>query len=81
MYTRYTSVPAHHTRPVDSSWHTRLLGTPAQQIRQDRILDEAFATGGDLRQISDLFGLSVAQANIYANHAHHAALSDQAGHD
>ena len=72
---------AHHTRPVDSSWHTRLLGTPAQQIRQDRILDEAFATGGDLRQISDLFGLSVAQANIYANHAHHAALSDQAGHD
>lgn len=72
---------AHHTRPVDSSWHTRLLGTPAQQIRQDRILDEAFATGGDLRQISDLFGLSVAQANIYANHAHHATLSDQAGHD
>lgn len=70
---------ATHTRPVNQHWHSTTLGMPAQSIRQDRILDEAFATRGDLRQISELFGLSVAQSNIYANHAHHAMLSDTAG--
>jgi site-specific recombinase XerD len=69
---------ATHTRAVNQHWHTMQLGMPAQSIRQDRILDEAFATGGDLRQISELFGLSVSQANIYANHAHASRIADRA---
>lgn len=37
----------------------------AQAIRQDRILDEAAATAGDARRVSDLFGISVSQASRY----------------
>ena len=36
-----------------------------QAIRQDRILDEAHATAGDVRQVCDLFGLSIAMALRY----------------
>jgi len=35
------------------------------RIRQDRILDEAHATGGDVRALCDLFGLSIAGAYRY----------------
>jgi hypothetical protein len=41
-----------------------------QTIRRDRILDEAFATAGDLRQISDMFGISVATAHRFATYVH-----------
>lgn len=58
---------ATHTRPVGSSWPSLTLGMPAQTIRRDRILDEAFATGGDLRQVSDMFGVSVATAYRFAD--------------
>lgn len=34
-------------------------------IRQDRILDEAQATGGDVRRVCDLFGLSIASTYRY----------------
>jgi hypothetical protein len=37
---------------------------PAQSFRFDRILDEAHATGGDIRRLMDLFG-SVATAHRY----------------
>ena len=33
-----------------------------QQIRLDRIFYEAVTTGGDLRVLADLFGLSIASA-------------------
>jgi hypothetical protein len=33
-----------------------------QVIRRDRILDEAHATGGDIRALTDLFGLTAAGA-------------------
>jgi hypothetical protein len=59
-----------HTRPAHGHWCTQTLGLPAQMIRQDRILNEALATGGDLRQLAEMFGLSVGTAGIYANHAH-----------
>jgi hypothetical protein len=36
-----------------------------QLIRLDRIFDEAQATGGDLRALTDMFGLSVAGAYRY----------------
>ena len=36
-----------------------------QVIRRDRILDEAHATGGDIRALTDLFGLTAAGAMPY----------------
>ena len=53
------------TRPVTAWWIRHQLGIAGQAIRLDRILDEAHATGGDIRQLIDLFGLSVAGANRY----------------
>jgi hypothetical protein len=38
----------------------------AQAIREDRILNEAHATGGDIRRIIDMFGRSVTAAEHYA---------------
>jgi hypothetical protein len=61
---------ATHTGQVNANWVAKTLGMPAQTIRRDRILDEAFATGGDLRQISDMFGVSVATAHRFANYVH-----------
>lgn len=45
-----------------------------QNIRQDRILDEAFATSGDMRQVIDLVGLSAVGAHRYTNVATRAEL-------
>ena len=48
--------------------HHYVLQTVAmaiQQIREDRILHEALATGGDVRRLCDLFGISVAAALRY----------------
>ena len=36
-------------------------------IREDRILDEARATGGDVRRLADLFGLSIQAGSRYTN--------------
>jgi hypothetical protein len=43
----------------------------ATDIRQDRILDEAKATSGDVRRLADLFGLSIAAGNRYAATVEH----------
>jgi transposase len=51
----------------------------AQTVRRDRILDEAFATGGDLRQVSDMFGVSVATAHRFADFVHRAQAAEPAG--
>lgn len=56
---------ANRSHPVGPTWITNQLGMPGQTIRQDRILDEAFATRGDMRQVIDLFGLSAAGAQRY----------------
>lgn len=53
-------------RHVTIWWIRHQLRMAGQAIRQDRILDEAQATGGDLRALCDLFGLSVAGAYRYA---------------
>jgi hypothetical protein len=37
-----------------------------QALREDRILQEIHATGGDIRRICDLFGLSIEAALRYA---------------
>lgn len=53
------------TRPVTQSWLRKKLQMSPLAIRQDRILDEAHATAGDVRQVCDLFGVSVATALRY----------------
>lgn len=45
-----------------------------QALREDRILQEIHANGGDIRQICDLFGLSVEGAQRYANTIAHPDL-------
>lgn len=59
--------------PVSHVWVNDVLGMPARRLREDRLLHEAEATGGDPRQICDLFGLSVGAALRYT------ATVDQAG--
>jgi len=39
-----------------------MLGISAEHIRLDRIYQEAEATGGDIRALCDLFGMSIANA-------------------
>ncbi|WP_245633809.1 hypothetical protein [Amycolatopsis jejuensis] len=56
---------ANTTSAVTPYWIGKRLGMSAQSIRQDRILDEAHASNGDVRLICDLFGLSVAGAYRY----------------
>src|SRR5262249_25588697 len=56
-----------HTRPVNKSWAYGQLGMSGQQVRLDRIFCEAVTTGGDLRLLADLFGLSIASAARYAS--------------
>jgi hypothetical protein len=45
-----------------------------QAIREDRILHEAHASGGDIRRICDLFGLSVSAAERHAATLEHPDL-------
>ena len=54
-------------RHVTPQWIRQQLGMSGQRIRLDRIFDEAQATGGDLRALCDLFGLSVAGAYRYTS--------------
>lgn len=54
-------------RHVTSWWIRKQLSMSPQSIRLDRIFDEAQATGGDLRALCDLFGLSIAGAYRYAS--------------
>jgi hypothetical protein len=58
-----------HIRPVTPWWIRKQLKMSGQLIRQDRILDEAHATGGDVRALCDLFGLSIATGARYATAA------------
>lgn len=67
---------ANTTRPVTPYWIGKRLGMSAQSIRQDRILDEAHASGGDVRLICDLFGLSIAGAYRYTATVDHPGIAD-----
>lgn len=59
---------------VTYRWVNDQLGFQAQGVREDRILDEAHATEGDVRRICDLFGLSVGAAQRYIDALHTPAL-------
>lgn len=62
---------SHHGQ-VGPAWIAIQLGMSPQVIRRDRILDEAHATSGDIRQLIELFGLSIAGATPYINAVSHA---------
>jgi hypothetical protein len=49
---------------VDPTWISATIGFSAQAIREDRILHEAITTG-DVRRLSDLFGLTIGGAERY----------------
>lgn len=53
------------TTAVGGRWLTLATGIPIHLMREDRILHEARATGGDVRRICDLFGLTVEGALRY----------------
>jgi hypothetical protein len=60
---------AHERGPVSAYWLTRLFdGLPATaaRLREDRILEEARAAGGDQLHIAAIFGLSAKPALRYA---------------
>ena len=59
--------------PVGQRWVHLKIGEPltAQSIREDRILLEAHATGGDTRALTDLFGLSITAATRYTDTVAH----------
>ncbi|PWN04350.1 hypothetical protein DJ010_01520 [Nocardioides silvaticus] len=66
-------VPGGHSFPwKDSRIRPRAL-------REDRILHEIHATGGDVRRIYDLFGLSVEGATRYLATVDHSDLGDPTG--
>jgi hypothetical protein len=56
---------ASRTTPIGGRWLTLATGIPIHVLREDRILHEARATGGDVRRICDLFGLTVEGALRY----------------
>lgn len=67
------------TSPVGNRWLWLTLDLPggSQALREDRILNEAQATGGDVRRLCDLFGISVAAATRYTNTVDHPDLIAQ----
>ena len=60
-------------------WLTVGSGLSVTAIREDRILNEAHATGGDMRRLTDLFGLSVNSATRYTKTVDHPDLVEKAG--
>jgi hypothetical protein len=68
---------ATQTRPVGVHWLYLRLGSSVRAIREDRILDEAHASAGDVRRLCDLFGLSVKAASRYTATVDHPSLSEQ----
>ncbi len=66
---------AGRTRPPSDSWIHKTLAAHTQAVREDRILNEANATGGDIRRLCDLFGLSVSGANRYVATIEHPDLA------
>jgi hypothetical protein len=65
---------------VSHHWINQTIGIPVQAIREDRILHEAHATGGDIRHLCDLFGLSVPGAQRYTTTLDHPDLCDLGNH-
>ncbi len=67
---------ASRTDPVGRRWIRLTLGMPPAAVREDRILDEALATGGDVRRLADLFGLSIQAGTRYTATLSHPDLTN-----
>lgn len=67
---------ATRTDPVGKRWIWLTLGPGLSPtaVREDRILDEAHATQGDVRRLSDLFGLSIKAGTRYTATVDHPDL-------
>jgi len=63
--------------PVGRAYPWTGLALRPQALREDRILSEIHATGGDIRRICDLFGLSIAGATRYLNTVEHPDLTSE----
>jgi hypothetical protein len=61
--------------PVGKQFPWRNTGLRPQALREDRILQEIHATGGDIRRICDLFGIRVETAMRYAATLEHPQLT------
>ncbi|MCA9239612.1 MAG: hypothetical protein KDA37_05410 [Planctomycetales bacterium] len=61
--------------PVGHSFPWKGITLRPQALREDRILHEIHATGGDVRRICDLFGLSVEGATRYLKTVEHPDLT------
>ncbi|WP_154676332.1 hypothetical protein [Amycolatopsis benzoatilytica] len=68
------------TCAVTPSWISNTIGASADAIRQDRILNEATATDGDARRLSDFFGITTQGSERYTRTVtSHAASSTTQG--
>lgn len=67
---------APRTTPVSRNFPWIAAQLKPQALREDRILQEIHATGGDVRRICDLFGLSITAALRYANTLEHPDLAN-----
>lgn len=74
LFIHYRS--ANHTGPVQIEWLAHRLGLSTQALREDRIVDELLATGGDIRRLCDLFGLSISGAERYIAVLDHPELAE-----
>jgi hypothetical protein len=57
---------APRSTPVSRPFPWKTLKIKPQALREDRIIQEIHATGGDVRRLCDLFGLSIGTAMRYA---------------
>jgi len=72
----YTAV---RTGQVSNVYVIETVGMPVHRIREDRILDEAHASSGDVRRLCDLFGLSIKGAERYTATLDHPGLAGDQG--
>ncbi|MFE7382109.1 hypothetical protein ACFU9F_17255 [Streptomyces zhihengii] len=72
---------APRTTPVSRNFPWIASQLKPQALREDRILQEIHATGGDVRRICDLFGLSITAALRYANTLEHPDLAGRPSED
>lgn len=62
--------------PASNKWIATKIGTSARSVRTDRIIQEVQASGGDVRRICDMFGLTVHGAAPYLAVLEHPDLTD-----
>lgn len=74
-----TRLTSGRTTPASKRWIWLTIGSglSAAAVREDRILDEAHATSGDVRRLADLFGLSIQAGTRYAAALNHPGLTSQ----